>query len=140
MHTYNTYLHPTTGTHQVVRLGFAWPALYWGCFWMLSNMLWRRGLLCLSAYASLWCLGLLYIPQVQGGWQTILCLGISLGFLLLWLLPAFFGHLWCELHLNERGYIRHSIVYAPCAKGAQQQLHSQAHTTFSQPSWGNQAF
>ncbi len=116
-YTYNIYAHPTKGS-IAVRLGFAWPAIFLGCFWMFSNVLWRRGLIWLTAYTILWGLALILLNNAQGWLQTMGFIKLGLAFLTLWLLPAFFGHLWCELHLHTQGFERRSIEYANCAQHA----------------------
>lgn len=117
MHTYNTYYHPQKG-QVAVRLGFAWPAVYLGCIWMFSNVLWRRGLVWLMAYAILWGLALSVVPATGGTLQTLVVCSLALMLSTLWLLPAFFGHLWCELALARAGYERCTIEYAHCARVA----------------------
>lgn len=39
MKTFQVYKHPTLGA-QAVKVGFCWPAIFFGLFWMMASRLW----------------------------------------------------------------------------------------------------
>lgn len=49
MRTFRVYAHPTRGS-EAVKVGFSWPAFWFGGFWMLAKKLWGYAI----AWFSLW--------------------------------------------------------------------------------------
>lgn len=122
MKTFNVYQHPLHG-YEAVKVGFSWPAFFFGALWMLVKKLW--------AMAGLWIV--LYIvcsviekatDQAQGAAtaQIAVYLALSAAYFALWLVPPFKGNQWRESNLIKRGYTLVTTVQAktPDAALAQQ--------------------
>lgn len=103
MKRFNVYTHPTRGV-EAVKVGFSWPAFFFGNIWMLVKKLW--------GLAALWTVGYVALHAVEAAMdvapesraQAVVYLIISAGYIALWLVPAFQGNRWREANLNRRGY------------------------------------
>ena len=52
MKTFNVYKHPTQGI-EAVKVGFSWPAFFFGIIWMLVKKLWGLAGAWFAAYIVL---------------------------------------------------------------------------------------
>ena len=52
MKTFNVYKHPTQGI-EAVKIGFSWPAFFFGIIWMLVKKLWGLAGMWFAAYIVL---------------------------------------------------------------------------------------
>lgn len=103
MKSFNAYCHPTRG-FEAVKVGFSWPALFFGFFWMLVKKLWKFAGLWLVAYAACSLLGGVAKNLLQGASQAIAYLLVAAAFLALWLIPPFKGNKWRDEDLARHGY------------------------------------
>lgn len=103
MKTFQIYKHPTLGP-EAVKAGFSWPAFFFGIIWMLVCKLWGR--------AGLW-LGLNVVAAIfeatadtatDEDLQGIVYLLLTVGYFMLWLVPAFQGNSWRIANLESRGF------------------------------------
>ena len=103
MKTFNIYKHPTHG-FEAVKVGFSWPALFFGIIWMLVKKLW--------GFAGLWFVATVVLAFFEGiieqadasGGQALAYLLLAVGYFTLALVPGFKGNKWREDNLTERGY------------------------------------
>lgn len=97
MKKFNVYRHPTEGV-EAVKIGFSWPAFFFGIIWMLVKRLW--------SLASLWSLLYLGLSAYEGFLtpSAFSLLLISFYYFALWLIPGFYGNSWREKNLSNRGY------------------------------------
>jgi len=103
MKSFNAYCHPMRG-FEAVKVGFSWPALFFGFFWMLVKRLWKFAGLWLVAYAACSLLGGVAKNLLQGAAQTTANLLVVAAYLALWLVPPFKGNKWLDEDLAGRGY------------------------------------
>lgn len=111
MKTFNIYKHPTLG-FEAVKVGFSWPAFFFGWLWLLSKKLWGFAgavfgtILLLLAFAAL-------VGASDARDATVVgYLVIAIGSLALVLLPALKGNDWRETNLSKRGYERCASLQA----------------------------
>ena len=103
MKKFNIYEHPTQG-FEAIKVGFSWPAFFFGIFWMLVKKLWVIAGVWLVAYIIL---SLIEKVTDQSGAdiaQSLVYLILIVGYLTLWLVPAFKGNKWRTGSLLKRGY------------------------------------
>lgn len=103
---YAIYSHPTLGALSI-KIGFSWPAFFFGMFWMLRHKMWAR--------AGAWFL-----------WGTLL--GFVAGLVAPPLLPpigltmaiiaGIKGNGWQEQRTHALGYIKTGVVPARDARAA----------------------
>ncbi|WP_304307844.1 DUF2628 domain-containing protein [Pseudacidovorax intermedius] len=117
MRTYNVYTHPTHGL-EAVKVGFSWPAFFFGLFWMLFKKLWRRAGLWFAVYLVLALIENVIDRAPESGTQALVYLLLSAGYFVLWLLPAFKGNAWRDADLVRRGYDRLATLEADTADAA----------------------
>jgi uncharacterized membrane protein YtjA (UPF0391 family) len=111
MKTFNIYKHPAQGI-EAVKVGFSWPAFFFGFIWMLVKKLW--------GFAGAWFVSYMLLAIIEAamgqtgdsGAQLIVYLILFVGYLALWLFPAFKGNQWREANLSKRGYQRIATVQA----------------------------
>lgn len=105
------YKHPIHGI-DAVKVGFSWPAFFFGPVWLLAEKL--------SGFAVLW-LGLLFALLLTGGlislWlpeteRTFVYTLMVVGGVGLWIVPAFKGNHWKAQALAARGYQSHDNIQA----------------------------
>lgn len=111
MKTFNVYKHPTRGI-EAVKVGFSWPAFFFGMIWMLVKKLWG---LAGAWFAATIVVSLVDAVTDQSGAsraKALVYLILSAGYLMLWLVPAFKGNKWREENLSKRGYEQLTTVQA----------------------------
>ena len=105
MKTFRIFEHPQ-GNREAVKLGFSWPAFFFGIIWMLVKKLWK--------YAAIWFVIYVFMAFVENflksgdvatGMTATYDLMIMLGYLLIMLVPAFKGNAWREKNLQSKGYV-----------------------------------
>lgn len=83
-----------------VKLGFSWPALFFGLLWASSKKLWGVLLAMLAVETALYALG----AAVQARRSPSLAL-LQLGLIVAYaLVRGFFGNAWRRASLRRRGY------------------------------------
>lgn len=111
MKAFNIYKHPTQGI-EAVKVGFSWPALFFGVIWMLVKKLWGRAGAWFAMYLALVLIEKIADQSGRGGAQAFAYLLLAAGYFALWLIPAFKGNKWREENLTNRGYEQHSTAQA----------------------------
>lgn len=111
MKTFNVYKHPTRGI-EAVKIGFSWPAFFFGIIWMLVKKLWGLAGVWFAAYVALSLIEQVTDQSSEGGAQALVYLIIAAGYFTLWLFPAFKGNKWREENLSKRGYEQLTTVQA----------------------------
>lgn len=103
MKTFSVYKHPIQGI-EAVKVGFSWPAFFFGFFWMLVKKLWGLAGAWFVAYVVLSLIETVTDQSGEGGTQALVYLILIAGYFALWLVPAFKGNKWREENLLKRGY------------------------------------
>ena len=120
MKTFNVYKHPTKDT-LAVKVGFSWPALFFGWIWMLVKKLWGLAGGWFSAYIILSLIQKGIDLSDGGTVQLAIQMVFAAAYFTLWLVPGFKGNKWVEDNLTERGYEKFTTLKAenPSAAVAQ---------------------
>lgn len=121
MKTFNVYKHPTLG-FEAVKVGFSWPAFFFGVIWMLVKKLWGLAGLWLGAYIVCWLIETVTDKSQEGGAQALVYLVLASAYFALWLIPPFKGNKWREENLSKRGYELLSTVQAETPDAAVAQV------------------
>lgn len=121
MKRYNVYSHPTEG-FAAVKIGFSWPALFFGFFWMLLKRMWGLAGIWFLLYLGLFFFDKVTMEMSQNEVPAAVYLILSLGYFALWLIPAFKGNEWRENNLAKKGYDRLSSVEAATPEAAVAQV------------------
>ena len=102
MASFRILTHPEHGT-RAVKIGWSWPAFFFGLFWALYKRMW---LLAASLFGFI-VLSSVFIPATQGGQliSNILFLGLNLTISLK-------GNLWYASLLETQGYQEQAQVSA----------------------------
>ena len=104
MKTFKIYRHPTRG-HEAVKVGFSWPAFFFGIIWMLVKRL--------RSLAAIWILAFVILAvieiitdaaQSEPALQAVVYLLLVAANIALWLTPAFKGNSWRVRNLEKNGY------------------------------------
>jgi Flp pilus assembly pilin Flp len=112
MKTFKIFEHPQRG-REVVKVGFSWPALFFGILWMLFKGLWK--------FAGMWSAILLIMMFVENAVKTgvydpqlkfILEYAVLAGYIAIMLIPAFKGNEWREKKMIDKGYLLKDTVKA----------------------------
>jgi hypothetical protein len=101
--TFKVYKHPTQG-FEAVKVGFSWPAFWFGIIWMFVKNLWGLAGLWVAGYTVLFLVEIVATQSQKSGEQALVFLLVSAGYFALWLVPAFRGNNWREENLSKRGY------------------------------------
>ena len=117
MKTFNVYKHPTQGI-EAVKVGISWPAFCFGFFWMLVKKLWGLAGAWFAAYIVLSLVEKVTDQSGEGGAQGLVYLILAVGYVALWLVPAFKGNKWREENLSKRGYEQLTTVQAETSDAA----------------------
>lgn len=103
MKTFEIYKHPTLG-FQAVKIGFSWPAFFFGIFWMLFSKLWGKVGLWFVIYIIAGFIEATADSSTDEGYQAIMYLLLFIAYVALWLIPAFKGNKWRTSNLTSRGF------------------------------------
>ncbi|SFI39621.1 DUF2628 domain-containing protein [Nitrosomonas sp. Nm34] len=111
MKTFNVYKHPTYGI-EAVKVGFSWPAFFFGFFWLLVKKLWGLAGLWFAAYIVFALIETVTGQSGEGDAQALVYLILAAGYFALWLIPAFKGNKWRQENLSKRGYEQLATIQA----------------------------
>src|SRR6266568_2256430 len=111
MNSFNVYKHPTLGI-EAVKVGFSWPAFFFGIIWMLVKKLWGLAGGWFAMYLALSLIEKITDQSGERGYQALVYPILAAGYFALWLIPAFKGNKWREESLTKRGYEQLSTVHA----------------------------
>jgi hypothetical protein len=114
MKMFNIYVHPVAAI-EAVKVGFSWPAFFFGSLWMLDKGLWGRAALWLGGYLGVRRAAIL-VDKIQGGEYLSVFLMGTLVFMAL--VAGINGNRWREQSLLKRGYGRMTTVAAPTPEEA----------------------
>ncbi len=125
MKKFRIYEHPQKGL-EAVKLGFSWPAFFFGILWMVFKSLWK--------YAGIWFV--LYIlmalmeshlksGDIETGLTATYDIMLMIFYLIVMLIPAFIGNSWVEKKLQNQGYVLLKEVTASNPKQALADLSAQ---------------
>lgn len=96
MKTFQVYTHPTIEA-QAVKVGFCWPAFFFGVIWMLISRLW--------GWAMLWVVLYVVLALLEAGiGEDAGLILVFVCYLVLWLVPGFQGNAWRVKNLLSRGF------------------------------------
>ncbi len=111
MKTFQVYKHPVFGL-EAVKVGVNWPVFFLGMIitigsiaWMLVCKLWGKAIL----WFVLWAIAIIF--TWSDGQGISLFVG-SVGYFVLWLVPAFKGNAWLASNYGSRGYELVNIIQA----------------------------
>jgi hypothetical protein len=104
MKTFKLFQHPTQG-FEAVKIGFSWPAFFFGLIWMLIKKLWGFAGFWFVAYVICVILESVIDQSSAGTGQALAYLILAAAYFALWLIPGFKGNAWREENLKQRGYI-----------------------------------
>lgn len=121
MSTFNVYKHPTLG-FEAIKVGFSWPAFFFGIFWMLVKRLWGLFGLWLGVYIVCSLIESVTDQSQESGAQALVYVILSAAYFALWLIPGFKGNKWREENLSNRGYALLNSVQAETPDAAVAQL------------------
>lgn len=121
MKTFSVYKHPIQN-FEAVKVGFAWPAFFFGFIWMLAKKLWGLAGLWFAAYVVCALIDLVTEQSERGGAQALVYLVLLAAYVALWLIPAFKGNQWREANLIARGYELLNTVQAETPDAAMAKL------------------
>jgi len=114
MKTFDIYCHPVSAI-EAVKVGFSWPAFFFGSLWMLDKGLWGRAGLWLVSYAAVRLVATL-ADTVQGGdYFGLFLMGLLAA---LALIAGANGNRWWVQRLLKRRYRRMTTVTAPTPEEA----------------------
>jgi hypothetical protein len=114
MNTFNIFSHPVAAI-EAVKVGFSWPAFFFGSLWMLDKGLWVRAALWFASYSAVK-LVVTLADKVQGGdYLGLFLIGILAA---LALIAGVNGNRWWEQRLLKRRYRRMTTVTAPTPEEA----------------------
>lgn len=103
LHTFNVYQHADRST-EAVKVGFSWPCLFFGVFWLGGKRLWALlGFVAILLAISFLVEGLAHdvLPTFEAGVFSLLLYG---AFMVGWVVFSNYSNgLWAT-SLNERGY------------------------------------
>jgi hypothetical protein len=120
MKRFRIYEHPALG-RQAVKIGFSWPAFFFGFFWLLSKKLWRFAGIWIVIYLSMTLLDNAVRTGVNDPLvKTVMGTGLFVAYLTIMFIPAFLGNSWREKKLVAKGYAPREVVDAPSSSKAQQ--------------------
>lgn len=125
MKTFNVYKYPTQG-FDAVKVGFSWPAFFFGLIWMTKEKVWGLAGLWIVAYAA--CsfiegvIGAARHQSPQGGALALASSVLVAAYSTLWLVLSIKGNKWREVKLSKWGYELLNIGQAETPDAAVTQL------------------
>ena len=114
---YTVYKHPIHG-FDAAKVGFSWPAFFFGPVWMLAEKLWVHAGLWLAALVTLFLAGAFAYQMLAGDDHALVSTALVAGCVGLWLVPAFRGNQWKVASLRQRRYDWQDDVQAPTPDAA----------------------
>lgn len=101
--TFEIYKHPIHG-FEAVKIGFSWPAFFFGFIWMLVCKLWGKAGLWFVFYIIAGIFEATADTATHEGLQAIVYLLLTVVYFALALVPAFKGNVWRATNLKRRGF------------------------------------
>lgn len=95
-----------------LKIGFSWPAFFFGLMWMLICKLWGKAGLWFGLYLIATIVEKVADTTSDEGLQVIVYLLLIVGYFTLWLIPAFQGNAWRVSNLLSRGFAPVTTVRA----------------------------
>lgn len=117
MKTFNIYTHSSLPA-EAVKVGFSWPAFFFGVIWMAVKNLWSHAAGYLAVYVGLYFFENLIKETGRGMVAVVLLLLIAAGYFALWLVPAFKGNAWREANLVNRNFTFKEAIQADSPEAA----------------------
>ena len=118
MKTFNVYRHPILGL-EAVKVGFSWPAAFFGPIWMAVKKLWVWFGVWFAMYVALSIVETVTDMSQPGIEQAALIyLLLAAGYFALSLVPGFKGNEWREKNLVRRGFAKVGSVQAETTDAA----------------------
>jgi len=114
MKTFNIYIHLVAAI-EAVKVGFSWPAFFFGSFWMLDRGLWGRAAFWLAGYSAAKLVATLADKVQPTDYLGVLHASILIA---LELIAGANGNRWWEKDLLRRGYSRAATITAPTPEEA----------------------
>ena len=111
MKTFQIYKHPSLG-NEAVKIGFSWPAFFFGFIWMLTCNLWGKAGLFFGLYVVASIIEKATDTATDSGLQAMVYLVLAAGYFAIWLVPAFQGNSWRVANLVSRGFQLTATVQA----------------------------
>ena len=111
MKNFYIYKHPIHG-FDAVKVGFSWPAFFFGPVWLLAEKLRHLAALWLVALLALLLTGGLVSQLLPDSERVFVYALMAVGTIGLWIIPAFMGNHWKAKDLAARGYQPHDNIQA----------------------------
>jgi hypothetical protein len=121
MKKFNVYKHPDKGI-EVVKVGFSWPTLFFGVFWMLFKRLWGISAIWLVAYLVCGFIDKSAEQSVRDIQQSFVKLMLIAAYLYLWLAPPFMVNSLREQKIKKHGFELQGSVSAKNSTDAVTQI------------------
>jgi hypothetical protein len=121
MKKFNVYKHPDKGI-EVVKVGFSWPTLFFGVFWMLFKRLWGISAIWLVAYLVCAFIDKSAEQSVRDIQQSFVKLMLIAAYLYLWLAPPFMVNSLREQKIKKHGFELQGSVSAKNSADAVTQI------------------
>ena len=86
---------------EAVKVGFSWPALFFGILWMMYKKLWLFAGIIITLFFLLSLIETVIIQSQNSGIQVTINLFLIIFYFVLWFLPAFKGNKWRENNLSN---------------------------------------
>ncbi len=122
MKNFQIYKHPFYG-FECVKIGFSWPALFFGPIWIFISRLWAVFFIWITLYGLI-----LYVSGMPHANLSVPLVLIAISIALL-ITPAFQGNDWLMSSLRKRGYVYVNIVQASSKEEALAVANNAIHTT-----------
>jgi hypothetical protein len=121
MKKFNVYKHPDKGI-EVVKVGFSWPTLFFGVFWMLFKRLWGISAIWLVAYLVCGFIDKSAEQSARDIQQSFVKLMLIAAYLYLWLAPPFMVNSLREQKIKKHGFELQGLVSAKNSTDAVTQI------------------
>jgi hypothetical protein len=121
MKKFKVYKHPDKGI-EVVKVGFSWPTLFFGVFWMLFKRLWGISAIWLVAYLVCAFIDKSAEQSVRDIQQSFVKLMLIAAYLYLWLAPPFMVNSLREQKIKKHGFELQGSVSAKNSADAVTQI------------------
>jgi hypothetical protein len=126
MKTFEVFKHDLLGI-QAVKIGFSWPAFFFGPIWMITKQLWGILGIWIGVFFVIELIRIIIIDKMPKT-QTIIPFLLFYDFVLflLWLVPPFRGNKWRLKNLQKKGFKYLKTIQAKNPDIAIQLLSNQA--------------
>lgn len=111
MKTFNIYTHPNE-KKQAVKVGFSWPAFFFGFIWMLCKKLWFIAFSVFALNIVLTIIEKIAFESFSDKALLLTYVSLIVLYICIWLVPAFQGNKWREHNLMSRGYTKIDTIEA----------------------------